>query len=117
MIGFEGSSFCHAIILSFAQFVMGLNSALKTAKTRENEMTLITTVRALLIITGFFVGATGAEAPKAARKPNLIVMLADDLGYETIGANGGTSYRTPALDKLAATGTRFTHCYAQPLCT
>jgi arylsulfatase A len=57
-------------------------------------------------------------AAEAARpKPNLILILADDLGYETIGANGGTSYRTPALDQLAATGTRFTRCYAQPLCT
>lgn len=51
------------------------------------------------------------------RKPNIILIMADDLGYETIGANGGTSYRTPVLDKLAATGTRFTHCYVQPLCT
>jgi arylsulfatase A len=53
----------------------------------------------------------------AAGKPNLILILADDLGYETIAANGGTSYRTPVLDQLAATGARFTHCYAQPLCT
>jgi arylsulfatase A len=51
------------------------------------------------------------------RKPNLILIMADDLGYETIGADGGTSYRTSTLDKLAATGARFTHCYAQPLCT
>ena len=60
--------------------------------------------------------SNGSPAP-AALKPNLILIMADDLGYETIGANGGTSYRTPALDKLAATGVRFTHCYAQPLCT
>ena len=53
----------------------------------------------------------------AASKPNIILILADDLGYETIGANGGTSYRTPHLDKLAATGVRFTHCFVQPLCT
>jgi arylsulfatase A len=52
-----------------------------------------------------------------AARPNLILIMADDLGYETIGANGGTSYRTPALDQLAVTGARFTHCYAQPLCT
>jgi arylsulfatase A len=52
-----------------------------------------------------------------ATRPNLILILADDLGYETIGANGGTSYRTPVLDRLAATGARFTHCYVQPLCT
>lgn len=51
------------------------------------------------------------------RKTNIILIMADDLGYETIGANGGTSYRTPALDRMAATGARFTHCYAQPLCT
>ena len=50
-------------------------------------------------------------------KPSIILILADDLGYETIGANGGTSYRTPQLDRLAATGVRFTHCFVQPLCT
>jgi arylsulfatase A len=50
-------------------------------------------------------------------RPNLVLILADDLGYETIGANGGTSYRTPNLDRLAATGARFTHCFVQPLCT
>lgn len=52
-----------------------------------------------------------------AKPPNLILIMADDLGYETIGANGGTSYQTPELDRLAATGMRFTHCHAQPLCT
>lgn len=51
------------------------------------------------------------------RKPNIVLILADDLGYETIGANGGTSYKTPVLDQLAASGARFTHCFAQPLCT
>lgn len=56
-------------------------------------------------------------ASAQSRKPNIILILADDLGYETIGANGGTSYTTPVLDKLAATGARFTHAYAQPLCT
>lgn len=65
------------------------------------------------LIALLFPTAQGAER----RKPNLILILADDLGYETIGANGGTSYRTPALDRLAASGARFTHCYAQPLCT
>ncbi|MHC4737828.1 MAG: sulfatase-like hydrolase/transferase [Planctomycetota bacterium] len=53
----------------------------------------------------------------AFRKPNIILIMADDLGYECIGVNGGTSYKTPELDKLAATGIRFEHCYSQPLCT
>ena len=52
-----------------------------------------------------------------ANRPNIILIMADDLGYETIGANGGTSCQTPTLDRLAATGVRFTHCYVQPLCT
>jgi arylsulfatase A len=47
----------------------------------------------------------------------VILIMADDLGYETIGVNGGTSYRTPTLDGLAAKGIRFEHCYVQPLCT
>jgi len=50
-------------------------------------------------------------------KFNIILILADDLGYETIAANGGQSYRTPFLDRLAEQGARFEHCYAQPSCT
>jgi arylsulfatase A len=53
----------------------------------------------------------------SAARPNVILIMADDLGYETIGANGGTSYKTPVLDRIAAGGVRFTHCYVQPLCT
>ena len=70
-------------------------------------------VACFFLIVCCFVGSAIAQQ----RKPNIILILADDLGYETIGANGGTSYATPALDKLAATGARFTHAYAQPLCT
>lgn len=50
-------------------------------------------------------------------RPNIILIMADDLGYETIGANGGQSYKTPVLDRLAAEGVRFTHAYSQPICT
>jgi arylsulfatase A-like enzyme len=51
------------------------------------------------------------------KQPNIILIMADDLGYETLGANGGTSYRTPQLDGLASGGIRFTNCFVQPLCT
>ena len=53
----------------------------------------------------------------AVERPNVVLIMADDLGYETLGCYGGTSYKTPHLDKLAETGLRFTHAYAQPLCT
>jgi len=58
------------------------------------------------------VGLRGAE-----RKPNVILIMADDFGYEAVTANGGQSYQTPHLDRLAATGMRFEHCHVQPLCT
>lgn len=51
------------------------------------------------------------------RRPNVLLILADDLGYEGLSCYGSTSYKTPRLDRLAAEGVRFTHAYAQPLCT
>lgn len=53
----------------------------------------------------------------AASKTNVILIMADDIGYECYGAYGGTSYKTPNIDRMAAKGMRFTHCYSQPLCT
>jgi len=50
-------------------------------------------------------------------RPNVILIMADDFGYECFSANGGQSYHTPHLDGLAATGVRFENCYVQPLCT
>jgi arylsulfatase A-like enzyme len=58
-----------------------------------------------------------AFAAASAERPNLVLILADDVGVEAIGCYGGVSYRTPNLDRLAAEGVRFTHAYAQPLCT
>ena len=52
-----------------------------------------------------------------AAQPNVILIMADDFGYECVTANGGESYQTPNLDRLAANGMRFEHCYSQPLCT
>ena len=62
-----------------------------------------------------FAGLAPAAAPAASR-PNIVLVMADDLGYECLGCYGGTSYRTPNLDRMAASGVRFTHAYAQPLC-
>jgi arylsulfatase A len=43
--------------------------------------------------------------------------MADDFGYEALACNGGTTYETPAFDRIAAQGMRFTHAYSQPVCT
>lgn len=49
--------------------------------------------------------------------PNIVLIMADDLGYEALGINGGLSYETPHLDSLARAGARFTHAFSTPLCT
>lgn len=54
-----------------------------------------------------------AEAPR----PNVILIVADDLGYECLGAYGGVSYSTPNLDKMTREGLLFSNAYSQPLCT
>ena len=69
--------------------------------------------------------ATGcAAAPETdenvtieAERPNILLILIDDLGFEAIGAYGGASYETPNIDRLAAEGIRFTHAYSTPLCS
>jgi arylsulfatase A len=59
--------------------------------------------------------ATTASAP-STRKPNILFILADDLGIGDCPCYGADHYRTPNIDHLAATGTRFTHFYTAPLC-
>lgn len=58
-----------------------------------------------------------------AAKPNIIFVLADDLGFETLGAYGAVEYqglgkvRTPNLDALAQSGIRFEKCFSTPVCS
>ncbi len=58
-----------------------------------------------------------ATVATADERPNVVLILADDLGYETVGCYGGSSYATPNLDRLASQGLRFDRAYAMPLCT
>lgn len=50
-------------------------------------------------------------------RPDIVLILADDVGVEAFAPYGGQDHATPHLDALAAAGTRFRHCYSQPLCT
>lgn len=63
------------------------------------------------------VALVGLAGARAGERPNIVLIMADDLGVEGLGCYGGTSYATPAIDRLAANGVRFRHAYAQPLCT
>ncbi len=76
----------------------------------------------VLLLATVGLTAKGAASPGPTRAesqapPNIVLIMADDMGYETVAANGGTSYETPNLDALAAEGMRFTQAHATPLCT
>lgn len=70
-----------------------------------------------IIFSFFLITASMFSCKKPEQLPNIVLIMADDMGYECLGSNGSTAYQTPNLDRLAADGIRFEHCYSQPLCT
>lgn len=66
-----------------------------------------------LALSVFSVGSAFAADPK----PNVLYILADDLGYADVGFNGAKEIKTPNLDKLAAGGAILTSFYVQPVCS
>jgi arylsulfatase A len=74
---------------------------------------LISTVAACVTLSGL---CRGAPAPASAR-PNIILILADDLGWADLGCYGNTFNETPNIDRLAKQGMRFTQFYAGPVCS
>src|ERR1044072_4199233 len=56
--------------------------------------------------------AAGRRAWAAGKLPNIVYMYADDLGYGDIGCYGATRVKTPNLDRMAASGIRFTHAHS-----
>lgn len=71
--------------------------------------------KVLLIFLAGMVLGTGMSGRAAERFPNILLIMADDIGIEGFGCYGGTSCETPNIDRLAARGLRFTHAYSQPL--
>ena len=59
-----------------------------------------------------------ADAPmRHGRQPNIVYIVADDLGWKDVGFNGCTDIKTPNIDQLAETGVKLSRFYAQPMCT
>lgn len=56
------------------------------------------------------------SATAQTKKPNIIFVLADDLGIDGVSCYGADFYKTPEIDKLAKTGIRYTNAYTAPLC-
>ena len=97
---------------------MPLATSSDSKESRINSQPGLTTF--LLILGSAFFSCCPWQSGLAAEQrsvPNVVLIMADDMGYECLGANGSTFYQTPNLDRLAAGGMRFEHCYSQPICT
>ena len=88
----------------------GASCSISTMLTRREfiEATVATTALA----------ASGLAQPAPVRRPNVLFILADDLGYGDLSCYGRPDYQTPVLDRLAGQGLKFTSNYAAaPVCT
>jgi len=75
-------------------------------------------LRFLVLLLAFSASTAVALAQSVASRPNIIYILADDLGYGDLGCYGQKTIATPNIDKLAAEGVRFTQHYAgSSVCT
>src|SRR5262245_16384740 len=77
-------------------------------------------MKELLVFAVAAIGASArstCQAQSTGQKPNIVHIVADDLGWKDVGFNGCTDIKTPNLDALAAGGAKFTQFYVQPMCT
>ena len=77
----------------------------------------ITCVLSFLLLNSALLQAGAPSVTPAGQRPNVILILADDLGAAELGCYGHTTHQTPNLDRMAAAGVRFETFYAMPLCT
>ncbi|MEC8927794.1 MAG: sulfatase-like hydrolase/transferase, partial [Verrucomicrobiota bacterium] len=56
------------------------------------------------------------KPPEIILQPNIILIMADDVGCEPIGAYGGERWKTPHIDALAKGGMKFDYCFSMPVC-
>lgn len=86
-----------------------LTGRLKLSRISYSALSVIAAVAGILV--------TGCGVPQVEKRPNIIYILADDLGYAEVGCYGQEKIETPNIDALAANGMRFTQHYSgSPVC-
>ena len=102
VVVFAGVVLFRKLLFVFSPDVYGLDTALFN-DALKNNMPVTSVVQ---------------RQPRRSRSPNIIIILADDLGYGDIGVQGSTAIKTPHIDALATEGVRFTSFYASaPVCS
>lgn len=81
----------------------------KFAGIGEAARVLAAAVAAMLVLV--------SAASSQDRRPNIVLIMADDMGLENLSCYGSEVYATPNIDRLAAEGMRFNHAHSHPLCT
>ena len=78
------------------------------------KMSLPQIPRTLLVIVTILLtfSLSGAPMSKRGKRPNIIFIMVDDMGYHDLGCYGSKTIHTPNIDRMAAEGLRFTDCYS-----
>src|SRR5262249_39099553 len=85
---------------------------------RERHQAMTHVIRIILAMTAACGFSLGARAEPKNKKPNIVFILADDLGWADLGCYGNRFNETPHIDRLATQGMRFTNFYAAaPVCS
>ena len=85
-------------------------------RTRASRCITLGALSICLVLAGAVEPLPAAET--ATARPNVILIVADDLGWGDLGCYGNPDLDTPVLDRLARTGVRLTACYSpSPLCS
>ena len=79
---------------------------------RRNSINRELVLKAAIAFITIFRCELSSFAEEVTKKPNIVLILADDLGWHQLGYNGNTFYETPHIDQLAIDGMRFSNAYA-----
>ena len=82
-------------------------------KTKQSQLACL--ILSCLLLSGCGKKQNG-NTEQLPERPNLVIILVDDLGYGDLGSYGSLTIRTPRIDQLAKEGTRFMDFYVQPVC-